>query len=361
MTREEFQLLNAFRESGQEAFQKGTARSGISEARRSRIFRDLAQKGWLSREGLTKAGVEALRPYRVDNAVIMAAGLSSRFVPLCLEKPKGLLPVKGEILIERQIRQLQEAGIQEIILVVGYRREDFLYLQDMFAGLKILVNLEYNSRNNTHTLYLARESLGNTYICSSDDYFTENPFDKYVYQSYYAADHVEEKTNEWYMIPDENGNIREVKMHCDRGDVMLGHAYWDRSFSAAMRERLDESHESGRYEQNLWEQIVLEHVRELPPMEIRVYPPHVIFEFDSLDELRAFDTAYKDGSQSRILQKLSEMLNCPEGELRAFRPITEGRDTVGFTFEAKDMLYTCRLSDEDSADLTISPIPADDL
>ena len=55
--------------------------------------------------------------YRVDNAVIMAAGASSRFAPLSYEYHKGLIEVKGEILIERQIRQLREAGISEIIIV----------------------------------------------------------------------------------------------------------------------------------------------------------------------------------------------------------------------------------------------------
>ena len=41
------------------------------------------------------------------NAIIMAAGTSSRFVPLSFEKPKGLLNVKEEILIERQIKRSQ--------------------------------------------------------------------------------------------------------------------------------------------------------------------------------------------------------------------------------------------------------------
>ena len=44
--------------------------------------------------------------YKVDNAIIMAAGTSSRFAPLSYEMPKALIEVKGEILIERQIRQL---------------------------------------------------------------------------------------------------------------------------------------------------------------------------------------------------------------------------------------------------------------
>lgn len=45
------------------------------------------------------------------NAIIMAAGTSSRFVPLSAERPKGLVEVKGEVLIERQIRQLKKLAL----------------------------------------------------------------------------------------------------------------------------------------------------------------------------------------------------------------------------------------------------------
>ena len=52
---------------------------------------------------------------KVDNAIIMAAGTSSRFAPLSFERPKALIEVRGEILIERQIRQLREAGIKRLL------------------------------------------------------------------------------------------------------------------------------------------------------------------------------------------------------------------------------------------------------
>ena len=67
------------------------------------------------------------------NAIILAAGTSSRFVPLNFEKPKGLLEVKGEVLVERQIRQLIEAGICDITIVVGYKAEMFRYLSDKYG------------------------------------------------------------------------------------------------------------------------------------------------------------------------------------------------------------------------------------
>ena len=66
------------------------------------------------------------------NAIIMAAGMSSRFAPLSLETPKALLNVKDEIMIERQIGQLREAGIDEIVIVVGYLKEKFEYLKEKY-------------------------------------------------------------------------------------------------------------------------------------------------------------------------------------------------------------------------------------
>ena len=70
---------------------------------------------------------------RVDNAIIMAAGTSSRFAPLSYEKHKAMTVVKGEVLIERQIRQLKEAGVPQILIVTGYKAEQFDYLMDKYG------------------------------------------------------------------------------------------------------------------------------------------------------------------------------------------------------------------------------------
>ena len=61
---------------------------------------------------------------RVDNAIIMAAGTSSRFAPLSYEKHKAMIDVRGEVLIERQIRQLKEACIPEIYVITDIKRNN---------------------------------------------------------------------------------------------------------------------------------------------------------------------------------------------------------------------------------------------
>lgn len=342
MTRNEFNLLYAVKKYGVQSHRKMKELADVSTGFISQTLRSFTEKGWINEEGITEKGLEALLPYKVDNAVIMAAGMSTRFVPISLEKPKGLLVVKNEVLIERQIEQLQEAGIKDIVIVLGYKKEAFFYLENKFDGLKIIINPEYNTKNNTNTLYLAQKYIKNTYICSSDDYFEENPFEEYVYQSYYAAVHVTEKSNEWYMIPDAKGNIAKVEKSGVEGDVMLGHVYWDRDFSAAMIKILNDDHEVGNYDTVLWEQVLTENVKSLPPMEIKVYPADTIFEFDSLDELRAFDSNYVNHTHSKIMKNIAKVLECKESDILNFKAIKEGLTNTSFVFEVNGTKYVYR-------------------
>ena len=342
MTRNEFDLLTCIRRHGLLSYRRLSELAGVSTGFISKTLKQFRTEGLTDENGITETGLKALEPYRVDNAIIMATGMSTRFVPLSLEKPKGLLVVKNEVLIERQIEQLQEAGIRNIVIVLGYKKEAFFYLEQKYQGLKILINREFNTKNNTHTLYLAREYAGNSYICSSDDYFEENPFEEYVYRSYYSAVHVTEKTNEWYMIPDAKGNIAKVEKSGRDGCIMLGHVYWDRAFSAAMMKLLSDDAEVGNYDDVLWEQVLAENIRNLPPMEIRVYPKDVIFEFDSLDELRQFDANYIEHTHSRIMKNIVKVLGCRESEILHFKTIKEGLTNSSFVFEVAGKRYVYR-------------------
>lgn len=136
LTKKEFIILRSFIEQDVPSLDKQTLSEemGLSLEDIESTISMLQERGLLSlTDVVTDFGYKAMRPYRVDNAVIMAAGFASRCAPLSYEKPKGLFTVKGEILIERQIRQLQEAGINEIYVVVGYMKELFFYLEEKFG------------------------------------------------------------------------------------------------------------------------------------------------------------------------------------------------------------------------------------
>ena len=170
---EEFQILYRFfqKSGGEHDTQRSLAQAlSVSLGKTNQLINGLLEKRLIlvneaGKYEITADGMEALEPYRVQNAIIMAAGMSSRFAQLSYEKPKGLLKVKGEVLIEREIRQLKEAGIQDITIVVGYMQEKFFYLEDKF-GVKIVVNEDYYQYNNTSTLIRVLDRLSNTFICS---------------------------------------------------------------------------------------------------------------------------------------------------------------------------------------------------
>ena len=316
---------------------------GVSLGAVNKALAGLREEALVEGAFITKLGEDALEEHRVDNAVIMAAGLSSRFAPISYERPKGVLKVRGEVLIERQIRQLQEAGIGDITVVVGYKKEEFFYLEDKF-GVSIVVNDEYTARNNNSSIMRVREKLGNTYICSSDDYFTENPFESYVYAGYYSSVFEEGDTNEYCLVA-KGWDRRIVKILTGGGShswTMLGHAYWDRAFSQAFVALLDRIYDDPETAPKLWEDIYAEHIGELPPLVLRPYDKGVIWEFDSLDELREFDPDFIDNVDSSIMDNICGVLDCAKGAIRSIVPIKQGLTNLSFRFDVDGKTYVYR-------------------
>nr|WP_131247265.1 NTP transferase domain-containing protein [Schaalia cardiffensis] len=314
--------------------------TGSSLGRVNTAVRECEALGYIADRTITQAGLDALAPYKVDNAVILAAGMSSRFAPISYERPKGTLRVRGEILIERQIRQLQEVGITDITVVVGYKKEYFFNLVEKF-GVTIVVNPEYMTRNNNGSLWLVLDRLANTYICSSDDYFTTNPFESHVYKAYYSAEYVEGPTNEWCITTGGGGRITGAKVGGADAWTMLGHVYFDRTFSSRFREILRAVYQLPETSGKLWESIYLDHVKELD-MVIRKYPAGVIYEFDSVDELRSFDPKFMENVDSEVFDTISKVLNCPKDDITDFYPLKQGITNLSCHFRVGEEEYVYR-------------------
>lgn len=316
------------------------AETGLGLGTVNAVSRELRALGLIAEEGITEPGLEALAPYRVDNAVIMAAGLSQRFAPISYEKPKGLLRVRGEVLIERQIRQLLEAGIGDITVVVGYKKEYFFYLAKKF-GVKIVVNNEFASRNNNGTLWAVRDRLRNTYICSSDDYFTVNPFESFVYAAYYAAVWVDGPTQEWCIEAGPGGRITGVQVGGADAAVMLGQAYFDAAFSKQFIKALEEVYDDADTAGKLWESIFVEHVDQLD-MRVRLFDEGVIHEFDSLDELSAFDPDFIENVDSQIFDNIAKTLDCSRAAIGDFFALKQGLTNLSCHFSVGGAEYVYR-------------------
>lgn len=272
------------------------------------------------------------------NAIIMAAGTASRFVPLSAEIPKGLLEVKGEILIERQIRQLLQAGINDITIVVGYKAEMFQYLDDKY-GVSLVLNEDFDRFNNTSSVIRVLDKLGDTYICSSDNYFPDNVFIGDPQESFYSALFATGETKEYCLTVDANDNIIDVSIGGAESWYMIGHVYFSKPFSDSFKNILVKEYEKPETRRGYWEDVYIKYLNELPTMKIHRYANNDIYEFDSIDDLRKFDKSYINDTRSSVLKRISQQLGCSESDLCNFEKISHIDSGLQFSFEMDGIKY----------------------
>ena len=219
-------------------------------------------------------------------------------------------------------------------------KEAFFYLEDKF-GVAIRVNAEYSVRNNNSTLMLVREKLGNTYVCSSDDYFTENVFEPYVFEAYYPGVFFAGETNEYLLDTARDGRITGVTIGGRDKYGMLGHVYFDRAFSETFVRILVDEYDRPETAGKLWEDIYRAHLDELR-MVMRPYEPGVIYEFDSISDLKEFDHDFIENVDSAILDNICRVLDCSRGDVEGIVPIKEGLTNLSFRFVVRGESYVYR-------------------
>lgn len=105
-------------------------------------------------------------------AVIMAAGESTRTYPLTLTRPKPLLTVAGETVLEHNLKQLKGL-VEEVLLVVGYRQEMIRsHLGSCYDGLKISYIVQDERLGTGDVLRYIKDSItGRFIIMNGDDLF----------------------------------------------------------------------------------------------------------------------------------------------------------------------------------------------
>jgi len=310
-------------------------------------IKEYLECGFLQSSGrgllLTQKGKAELDKYKVKNAVILAAGFGSRCVPLTFETPKGLLKVYGQPMIERQIEQLAQRGITEIVIVVGYKKESFDYLIDKY-GLKLVYNKEYSTKNNLSSLHCALNYLDNSYILMSDFWIEENIFNTYEPHSWYSCINYEEKSNEWQVESTATGRIKSISIGSNGGYVLIGPAFFSAEFSAKFKKLLSGYYNHPGTEDFYWEHILIDHLSSL-----KIYMNKQtgnVHEFENLEELRRFDPSYNEASNSKIMQAIAGCFGVSESEITDIEPIKEGMTNRSFTFMYNNNKYIMRIPGE---------------
>lgn len=126
----------------------------------NKTIKSLKQKGYLSNNTrITNKLINLAEKTSPKSAIILAAGSGMRMVPINVETSKGILRVKGEVLIERLIKQLHEAGISDIFVIVGFMKEE-IFLNSILLAMNLKVILkDKNSLRILHQPLIKRKIL----------------------------------------------------------------------------------------------------------------------------------------------------------------------------------------------------------
>lgn len=278
MTKKQFDILVAL--------EKGTALPQTEE------LRELEAQGLAANGAITKAGLEALEPYRTKRAIFIAAGFGSRLRPVTLETAKPLVKVNGTRIIDTLIDGVMAAGIQEIYVVCGYLGEQFQQLKEKYPNVQVVTNPIYTQANNISSVLLMREHLQNAYILEAD-LLLHNPgiFDKYIYHSCYLGIPTDE-TDDWYFKTNDQGVIHELGIGSRDCYRMLGISYWDATDGAKLPEHIVKTFEMPGGKDEDWCYVPLVSFKHEYQVHVRECAMDDIEEIDTFEELCAIDPSY---------------------------------------------------------------------
>lgn len=340
MNKQMLDILIALSEDGYRSQRFLAEKTGYSLGLVNRCMKNLADAGYLDEEiHFTELAKNIFIKRAPRNAVILAAGFGMRMVPINMETPKALLEVRGEKLIERLIRQLRTAGIEDIYIVVGFMKESFEYLMDEF-GVKLIVNSEYTAKNNLYTLKLASKYISNTYILPSDLWCAENPFRRRELYS-------------WYMVSDsmtEESTVRvNRKMELMKtqtgqpGNGMVGISYILEEDAFEIRERTERFCRNRKYDASYWEEVLY---RDDCMM---VYPRIVegsgIVEINTYEQLRELDSS-SEQLNSDAISAAAKALRVSENGITEITVLKKGMTNRSFSFRCGLKRYIMRIPGE---------------
>lgn len=231
--------------------------------------------------------------YKVERAIIMAAGFGSRMSPLTLETPKPLVKVNGTRMIDTVIRGLHENGIYEIYVVVGYLKEQFYDLEKEYEGLKVIENPYFDTCNNISSLYVAREHLNNTIILDGDQMIFNTDILKPEFErSGYNSVYVENGTDEWLQQV-ENG----IVTFCSRtggqkGWQLYSISRWNTEDGQQLKKDLEEEFDVKQNRQIYWDDVAMFCHPDHYQLGVMPMKSSDVVEIDGLDELVQMDPSY---------------------------------------------------------------------
>ncbi|MGL4393633.1 MAG: NTP transferase domain-containing protein [Brevinema sp.] len=92
----------------------------------------------------------------LNTAVILAAGMGTRFAGITTEMPKGCFPIGGRPLVQRSIDILQEFGVENIVIVTGHLKHFYEELAQKNTNVSTVENPRYAETGSMASFHYAK-------------------------------------------------------------------------------------------------------------------------------------------------------------------------------------------------------------
>lgn len=268
----------------------------------------------------------------MKNAIILAAGYGMRMVPLSVEQPKALIKVRNEVLIERMIKQLHEANIFDIKIVVGFMKESFEYLIDKY-NVELIVNKDYENTNTMYSLYLVKKYIKNTYILPSDVWLKENIFKQAP------------SDRSWYLLQkNKHGNLKvkdnSLIYYSNQGtcQALGGITYINGKVAAFLKKQLNV--EKINYE-FFWEKALTNQDNQLMLTPFYLSSTKGI-EFNTYEQLVEFQEA-DNQLHIQVIDIIEKSLKTSRDRIKNISVLKKGMTNRSFVFSCNGKKYIMRI------------------
>jgi len=234
---------------------------------------------------------------KIEKVIILDAGEGKRLHPLTENMPKCLIKIGNKTILEHQLCNLVECGIEELILVIGYHSNLIKEkLKRGFSDLEIryVRNPIYYKTNTVYSLWLARKEMNTDFIYLNGDVFFHRDILKRLIDSErntcLAIDKKRRVGEEEVKVKILDGLVKRIgkeMKHSTADGEFIGVAKFCKEINIVFKKRLDEVVKEGKV--NAFFELAVQRMLsdyDLYAVDVSDLPCIEIDTYDDLEEAR---------------------------------------------------------------------------